>query len=181
MDYAPMNITTNLEALTFLIKHQIYFKNMLIAVNNTGSYIPNNKLYFYTFYDLTTKKKYNLSSYEILYAKRSMYLYKNEEEFYNDPIVKDYIQAYLGKYDVLKSKNYVYIAFNIYYKMALYYSSVLSFIFNSITYKNSAKTGNFIFNVNKKFFPYVKNNQLEKQYSNKEIYFIYRSLNMYYE
>ena len=65
--------------------------------------------------------------------------------------------------------------------MALYYSSVLSFIFNSITYKNSAKTGNFIFNVNKKFFPYVKNNQLEKQYSNKEIYFIYRSLNMYYE
>ena len=181
MDYTPLNITTNLEALNFLIKKQIYFKNIITAVDNAGSYVPNNKLYFYTFYDLVTKQKYKLSAYEIFYAKRQMFSYKNKEEFYSDPIVKQYIQAYANKYETLVQNNYIYIAFYTYYQMGLYYSSVLSNIFNSITYKNIGKTGNFEFFALPKYFPNIPYNENKKKYSNQEAYFIYKRLNMYYE
>jgi hypothetical protein len=42
----PITINTNLEALDFLISHQIYFRNIIVAVNNAGSYVPQNKLFF---------------------------------------------------------------------------------------------------------------------------------------
>ena len=38
MDYTPLNITTNLEALNFLITKQIYFKNIITAVDN--AFVP---------------------------------------------------------------------------------------------------------------------------------------------
>ena len=181
MDYTPINIRTNKEALIFLIKHQIFFKNIVVAANNAGAYIENNKLFFFVFYDPVTKRKYNLSAYEILYCRRRMYLYKDKEQFYSDPIVQQYIQAYMGKYETLVQNNYVYIAFYTYYQMGLYYSQVLAYIFNSITYKNTAKTGDFIFTVLPKFFPHVPENELRKKYTNSEIYVIYKSLNLYYE
>jgi hypothetical protein len=65
--------------------------------------------------------------------------------------------------------------------MALYYSSVLSNIFNSITYKNIGKTGNFEFFALPKYFPNIPDNESKKKYSNQEAYFIYKRLNMYYE
>ena len=181
MDYTPINIKTNLQALIFLIKHQIFFANIITAVNNAGAYIPNNKLFFYTFYDPVTKQRYTLSAYEILYSKRQMFLYNTPEKFYNDSIVKQYIQAYMGKYETLKKNNYVYMAFYTYYTMALYYSSVLSYIFNSITYKNTAKYGDLVFEAYPRFFPHIENNQIKKKYTNEVTYLIYKSLNNYYE
>ena len=65
--------------------------------------------------------------------------------------------------------------------MALYYSSVLANIFNSITYKNIAKIGNFEFYALPKYFPNIPYNETKKKYTNKEAYFIYKSLNMFYE
>jgi hypothetical protein len=180
MDYTPITINTNLEALEFLISYQIYFRNIIVAVNNAGSYVPENKLYFYTFYDLVTKKKYSLSAYEIFYAKRRMFLYTTEAEYYSDPIVKQYIQAYENKFEILQNNNYIYVAFYTYYQMALYYSSVLSNIFNSITYKNIGKISNFEFIALSKYFPNIPVQDIKKKYSNQEIYFIYKKLNRFY-
>lgn len=181
MNYTPISITTNLQALRFLISKQQYFKNIIEAVDNAGSYVPNNKLYFFTFYDLVTKKRYKMSAYEIFYAKRRMFGYTTPKEFYNDPIVQQYIQAYANKFEVLQNNNYIYIAFYTYYQMALYYSSVLSYIFNSITYKNIGKQGNFEFTAVKKYFPNIPVEERTKKYTNQEAYFIYKSLNMFYE
>lgn len=181
MDYTPISITTNLQALRFLIMRQMYFKNIIEAVDNAGAYVPNNKLYFFTFYDLVTKKRYKMSAYEIFYAKRRMFGYTTDKEFYSDPIVKQYIQAYAGKFQVLQKNNYIYIAFYTYYQIALYYSGVLSHIFNSITYKNIGKQGDFEFTALPRFFPNIPYNDVTKKYTNQEAYFIYKSLNQFYD
>lgn len=170
------NITTNLDVLIFFIKHQNYYKTIIEACNNAGSYPPNNKLYYFTFANLENKQRYKLSAYQILYAIRRMYLYQNEKQYYSDPIVRQYIQAYQGQYNIFLKNKYVYQSFRKAYVQAYYYSRIYNQIQNILKYKNLGLQGNFIFNVPHYLFPHVPHDQLIKTYSKQEILTLYQSI-----
>jgi len=166
-------LTTNLEVLRYMIANQTYYTNILVNVNQAGEFIENNKLFFYTYVDSTNRKKYSLNAYEILYMKRRMFLYKTEVEFYNDPIVQKYIQAYYNKFNILQDNNEMYQQFYLDYQRALFYSGTYGAINNSIYYKKIGLQGNFTFQVNPLLFHSIEQSEIKKIYTNEEIYRIY--------
>lgn len=174
------HLKTNLEVLIYMIKRQEYYTNIIVAANNNaGSYIKNNKLYFFEFYDMETKQKYQLTAYEILYAIKGMYLYTHRQ--YSDcSLVTENFQVFGGKYNQFKQKANIYYAFHKTYLEANYYGGVYTNIQNAIYYKNSGLQGNFIFNVPRDLFPNVPEDQVKKAYTNDQIYRIYASLSQYY-
>lgn len=174
------DLTTNVAVLIYMIKRQEYYTNIVVAANNNaGSYINNNKLYFYEFYDQETHRKYQLTAYEILYSIKSMYLY-SREQYDTSSLTTQNFQVFGGKYDQFKANEYVYKAFNTAYQEALYYGDVYTKIQNSLYYKNMGLEGCFIFTVPKHLFPNVPESQIKKAYSNQQIFNIYHSLSQYY-
>lgn len=174
------NLTTNLSVLIFMIKRQEYYTNLIVAANNNaGSYIKNNKLYFFEFYDMNTHRKYQLTAYEILYSIKAMYLY-TPEQYETSSLVTQNYQVFGGRYEQFKSRESIYQAFYNAYQEALYYGDVYTKIQNSIYYKNTGLEGVFIFQVPKHLFPKVPENEVKKAYTNQQIYNIYSSLSQYY-
>ena len=170
------NLTTNVDVLVYMIKHQNYYKTIIEACNNAGSYPPNNKLFYFTFLNLKTGERAKLSAYQMLYAIRRMYLYRNKIEFYNDPIVKQYIQAYANQYEIFKMNEKVYRSFRRAYDEAYYYSRVYDQIQSILRYRNLGLQGYFIFNVPHNLFPMVPPNQIKNVYSKNEIILLYQSI-----
>ena len=171
-----VKLTTNLDVLVYMIRHQNYYKTIIEACNNAGSYPPNNKLFYFTFVNLRTGQRAKLSAYQILYAVRRMYLYQNQIEFYNDPIVKQYIQAYANQYEIFRMNNKVYRAFRRAYEEAYYYTRVYDQIQLILRYRNLGLIGYFIFNVPRHLFPMVPIDQIRKEYSKSEILLLYQSI-----
>ncbi len=173
------NFKTNLEVLIYMIKRQQYYTQIIIAANNNaGSYMKNNKLYFFDFYDINTRQKYLLTAYEIIYSIKGMYNYTKEQYNTSSLTLQNY-QVFGGKFEQFKSKESVYRAFHKAYEEASYYGGVYTNIQNSLYYKNLGLDGCFIFNVPKHLFPNVPQEQIKKAYSNQQIFNIYHSLAQY--
>ena len=168
------NVTTNLEALIFILKLKQYFNGIQTSSYLAGQYLDSGKLYFFTFVDLNTWKRYNLSAYEIMYSLRQMYLYNTPEAFYNDSFVRGHMSAYMNRYEILKEKNYVYQQYYYYYQFSIYASIVYKNVALSLYYKSLGDKYAMVFKVLQKFFPNVPENQIKKAYSNLEIYELYR-------
>ena len=167
------SLTTNREVLTYVIANQTYYTTLLTNVNDAGVYVENNKLFFYTYVDSQTKRRYTVNAYEILYMKRRMFLYTTPEQFYGDPIVQKYIQAYQNKFELLQENNEMYEQFYLDYQRALFYSGIYGSIQSSITYKKIGLEGQFAFQVNPVLFPSILPSEIKKIYTNNEIYRIY--------
>ncbi len=174
------DLKTNLQVLVYLIKRQRYYTNIVEAANNNaGSYMKNNKLYFFEYFDQTTKRKYQMTAYMILYAMNRMYEY-TLEQYNSSSLVKENWQVFGNKYEEFKNDTFLYKSFYLAYQEALFYGDVYTNIQNSFYYKNSALEGNFIFRVPRRLFPNINEDQIIKKYSNKDICRIYASLNPYY-
>jgi hypothetical protein len=171
-----MSLNNNIGILIFLFKHQNYFKSIINACNRAGTYLPENKLFYFTFGNLNNHHRYTLSQYQIIYSIRQMYLYKNKVQFYNDPIVKQYIQAYQGNYYNYLRNKHIYMEFRRAYEMAYFYSRLYNQIQNTLKYKNTGLNNDFIFTVPLKLFPHVNNNEITKKYSLNYIINLYQSV-----
>ncbi len=173
-------LKTNISVLIYLIKRQEYYTQIIIAANNNaGSYMKNNKLYFFEFLNLEDQKKYQLTAYEILYSINAMYNYDIRQYNESSLVCQNY-QVFGGKFFEFKSKKNIYEAFYRAYLEASFYGDVYTRIQNSIYYKNAGLDGCFIFTVPKSLFPNVSGDQIKKAYSNQQIYTIYKSLSPYY-
>lgn len=173
------NLKTNLEVLIYMIKRQQYYTQIIIAANNNaGSFIKNNKLYFFEFYDIDTHQKHSLTAYEILYSIKKMYLYTIEQYNTSSLTLQNY-QVFGKKYEQFKAKENVYRAFNKLYEEASYYGGVYTNIQNSMYYKNMGLDGCFMFTVPKHLFTSVPQEQIKKAYTNQQIFNIYHSLAKY--
>ncbi len=176
---SPKEFTTNIQVLIYMIKRQQYYTSLIVAANNNaGSYIHNNKLYFFDFYDPENGQKYLLTAYEILYSIKGMYNYSREQYDTSSLTLQNY-QVFGGKFDQFKQNESVYKAFNREYQLALIYGDVYTNIQNSIYYKNTGLEGCFFFKVPTQFFPNVTSDQVKKAYSNQQIFNIYHSLSRF--
>jgi hypothetical protein len=174
------DLKTNVAVLIYMIKRQEYYKNIVVAANNNaGSYIHNNKLYFFEFYDQETRRKYQLTAYEILYSIKAMYRY-DQCQYDTCSLTLQNYQVFGGKYEQFKEKESIYRAFRQAYQEGLYYGDVYTQIQNSIYYKNTGLEGCFFFTVPSHLFPNVPQNEIKKAYSNQQIFNIYHSLSQYY-
>jgi hypothetical protein len=172
-------LKTNYDVLVYMIKRQKYYTSLIVASNNNaGSFIENNKLYFFDFYNMENHQKYTLTAYEILYSIKGMYLY-TPEQYNTSSLVKQNYQVFGGKYNEFKMNESVYKAYHKAYQEALYYGDVYTNIQNSIYYKNMGLEGCFIFTVPKHLFPGVPEGEIKKAYSNQQIFNIYHSLSQY--
>lgn len=174
------SLKTNIAVLIYMIKRQEYYTKLVVAANNNaGSYIHNNKLYFFEFYDQETNRRYQLTAYEILYSIKAMYLY-DQCQYDSCSLTLQNYQVFGGKYQQFKEKEYIYRAFRTAYQEGLYYGDVYTQIQNSIYYKNTGLEGCFFFTVPAHLFPSVPQNEIKKAYSNQQIFNIYHSLSQYY-
>ncbi len=174
------SLSTNLSVLIYMIKRQKYYTQIIEAANNNaGGFIHNNKIYFFTFYDMETHRNYQLTGYEILYSIKAMYLY-TPEQYNTSSLTTQNFQVFGGKYDEFKQRESVYRAFHKAYLEALYYGDVYTQIQNAFYYKNTGLEGCFFFKVPISLFPNVPQNEVNKAYSYPQIYQIYSSLSAYY-
>ena len=86
-----MEVNTNLDALVYLLQRNRYYKKLSEAVELAGKYKKNNKVYFYTFHDLKTNRKYRLNGNEIIYAIRGININPTSE---NNTIFINFFIAY---------------------------------------------------------------------------------------
>jgi len=101
----PDQITTNVEALIYMIFRENYYKKIINATDLAGKYNADNKRYYFSFYDFINKKKTKLNSREIWLAKNQIFEKKQlqcniEYQLYQQQLVNNIVNQ--NKYQELK-------------------------------------------------------------------------------
>ena len=104
----PDQITTNVEALIYMIFRENYYKKIVNATDLAGKYNAENKRYYFNFYDFVNKTNTKLNSREIWLAKNQITTKEKlqcdvEYQLYQQQLVNNIVNQ--NKYQELKCGN----------------------------------------------------------------------------